>query len=89
LIVWLVAAALGLVIAAAVTLAASQLSSQRIGISGEPLSAGQELVPHARPPAASGHPRPTRPASARPAPHGGSTQSGAVAAGGEDGSGDD
>ena len=36
---------LGLALAAGITLAASQLSSQQIGLSGEPLSAGTELVP--------------------------------------------
>jgi hypothetical protein len=44
-VVWLVAAVIGLALAAGVTLAASQLSSQHIGLSGEPLSAGNELVP--------------------------------------------
>ncbi|MGZ4268516.1 MAG: hypothetical protein ACXVFN_02945 [Solirubrobacteraceae bacterium] len=44
---WIAAAILGLALAAGVTLAASQLSSQRIGLSGEPASAGEELVPHA------------------------------------------
>jgi hypothetical protein len=44
-VAWVVAAVLGLALAAGVTLAASQLSSQHIGLSGEPLSAGDELVP--------------------------------------------
>jgi hypothetical protein len=38
-------ALLGLVIAAGVSLAASRLSSQHIGLSSEPLSAGQQLSP--------------------------------------------
>lgn len=42
---WVIAAILGITIAATLTLAASQLSSQRIGLSGEPLSAGDELAP--------------------------------------------
>jgi hypothetical protein len=46
---WIVAAVLGLVVAVAITLAASQLSSQRVGLSGEPLSAGDQLVPRAQP----------------------------------------
>lgn len=46
-VAWIVAAVLGLALAAGITLAASQLSSQRIGLSGEPLSAGDELVPRA------------------------------------------
>ena len=45
MVAWLVAAVLGLALAAGITLAASQLSSQHIGLSGEPLSAGDELVP--------------------------------------------
>jgi hypothetical protein len=49
LIAWIVAAVLGLALAAGITLAASQLSSQHIGLSGEPLSAGDELVPKTRP----------------------------------------
>jgi hypothetical protein len=44
---WIVAALLGLLLAATVTYAASRLSSQRIGLSGEPTSAGGELVPRA------------------------------------------
>jgi hypothetical protein len=47
-IAWIVAAVLGLALAAGITLAASQLSSQHIGLSGEPLSAGDELVPKSR-----------------------------------------
>jgi hypothetical protein len=38
-------ALLGLVVAAAISLAASRLSSQHIGISSEPLSAGKSLSP--------------------------------------------
>ena len=41
---WTVAAIAGLLVAAGVTLAASKLSSQRIGLSSEPLSAGDELA---------------------------------------------
>jgi hypothetical protein len=48
-IAWVVAAVLGLALAAGITLAASQLSSQRVGLSGEPLSAGDQLVPRAEP----------------------------------------
>jgi hypothetical protein len=47
-VAWIVAAVLGLALAAGITLAASQLSSQHIGLSGEPLSAGDELVPKTR-----------------------------------------
>ena len=42
---WFALAVLGLVIAAGVSLAASRLSSQHIGLSSEPLSAGQQLSP--------------------------------------------
>jgi hypothetical protein len=59
-IAWLVAAVLGLALAAGITLAASQLSSQRVGLSGEPLSAGDRLVPRAQP-------RPTQRRPSRPA----------------------
>lgn len=58
-IAWVVAAVLGLALAAGITLAASQLSSQRVGLSGEPLSAGDQLVPRAQP-------RPTQRRSSRP-----------------------
>lgn len=62
--VWIVAAVLGLALAAGITLAASQLSSQRVGLSGEPLSAGDRLVPRARsrPP----QPRPQQPRPSQP-----------------------
>jgi len=42
---WFALAVLGLVIAAGVSLAASSISSQHIGLSSEPLSAGQGLSP--------------------------------------------
>jgi hypothetical protein len=42
---WLALALLGLAVAAAVSLAASRLSSQHIGLSSEPLTAGQSLTP--------------------------------------------
>jgi hypothetical protein len=58
-IAWVVAAVVGLALAAGITLAASQLSSQRIGLSGEPLSAGAELVPRTTP----------QPSARKPAPH--------------------
>jgi hypothetical protein len=45
---WVVAAVLGLALAAGITFAASQLSSQHVGLSGEPLSAGDELAPRSR-----------------------------------------
>jgi len=42
---WAALALLGLVVAAAISLAASRLSSQHIGLSAEPLGAGQSLTP--------------------------------------------
>jgi hypothetical protein len=46
---WIAIGLLGLALAAGVTYAATQLSSQRIGLSAEPPSAGEELVsPHVR-----------------------------------------
>ena len=61
MITWIVAAVLGLALAAGITLAASQLSSQRVGLSGEPLSAGDRLVPRAQ-----SHPTPPRLKQPRP-----------------------
>jgi hypothetical protein len=71
LIAWIVAAVLGLALAAGITLAAGQLSSQQIGLSGEPLSAGEELVPRRAPapkaakPGAASTPTGTQPAPRR------------------------
>jgi hypothetical protein len=45
---WAVVALVGLVLAACISFAASQLSSQHVGLSGEPLSAGKGLAPHAQ-----------------------------------------
>lgn len=42
---WMLLALLGLVLAAGVTAAASELSSQRVGLASEPLSAGDQLAP--------------------------------------------
>jgi len=55
-------AALGIALAAAVTWGTSQLVSQRIGLSSEPLTAGSRLLP----PAASVVPRPATRAPTRP-----------------------
>ena len=43
--IWVLFALLGLALAAGVSIAASQLSSQRIGLSSEPITAGKRLVP--------------------------------------------
>jgi hypothetical protein len=42
---WVALALLGLVVAAGISLAASRLSSQHIGLSAEPIGAGQSLSP--------------------------------------------
>src|SRR3954468_23553138 len=42
---WILGALAGVVLAAGVTYAASSLSTQRIGLSSEPVSAGQDLAP--------------------------------------------
>jgi len=42
---WIAVGLIGLALAAGVTYAATQLSSQRIGLSAEPASAGEELAP--------------------------------------------
>jgi hypothetical protein len=42
---WLALALLGIVLAAGISLAASRLSSQHIGLSSEPLTAGEGLSP--------------------------------------------
>lgn len=42
---WALAALLGIVLTAAITWATSQLTSQRIGLSSEPVSAGGRLAP--------------------------------------------
>jgi hypothetical protein len=42
---WTTLALLGLALAAGVTLAASELSSQKIGLQSEPLDAGRDLAP--------------------------------------------
>jgi hypothetical protein len=44
-LVWVLAALLGIALTAGVTWASSQLSSQRIGLSAEPISAGVRLAP--------------------------------------------
>jgi hypothetical protein len=58
-VAWVALAIAGLVLAAGVSLAASHLSSQHIGLSSEPLDAGQQLVPKTTPsrPAAKQHHR--------------------------------
>ena len=45
---WTLLALVGLIAAAAISVAASHLVSQRIGLASEPLSAGRELAPPPR-----------------------------------------
>jgi hypothetical protein len=45
LLAWIAVGLVGLALAAGVTYAATQLSSQRIGLLAEPPSAGEELAP--------------------------------------------
>ena len=56
-VIWVLAAVLGLVVAGGVMAAASHLSGQRVGLSSEPLTAGDRLAP-AR--AAAARPRRTK-----------------------------
>jgi hypothetical protein len=44
-VIWILAALGGIVLVAGVTIAASSLSTQAIGLSSEPLSAGEDLSP--------------------------------------------
>lgn len=48
IVAWTLLALLGLALAAGVTLAASELSSQKIGLQSEPLDAGRDLAPPER-----------------------------------------
>ncbi len=69
---WILGALAGVVLAAGVTYAASSLSTQRIGLSSEPVNAGRELAPRAtatRAPTATPSPKPTpRTKKRRPKP---------------------
>jgi hypothetical protein len=60
---WILGALAGVVLAAGVTYAASSLSTQRIGLSSEPVNAGRELAPRAtatRTPTSTPTPKPKR-----------------------------
>jgi hypothetical protein len=46
---WILAAVAGVLLVAGVTAAASSLSTQAIGLSSEPLTAGEQLTPRATP----------------------------------------
>ena len=62
-LLWILGALAGVVLAAGVTYAASSLSTQQVGLSAEPPSAGADLAPSAT---ATATPRPTRTPSPRP-----------------------
>lgn len=69
---WTCLALLGILIAAAVSVAASRLASQQIGLASEPISAGDALAPARRaaqapPERATTKPQPASPASEPPA----------------------
>ena len=60
---WILGALAGVVLAAGVTYAASSLSTQRIGLSSEPVNAGRELAPRAtatRTPTSTPNPKPKK-----------------------------
>ena len=68
---WILGALAGVVLAAGVTYAASSLSTQRIGLSSEPVNAGRELAPRAtarRTPTATPTPKPKEEEAAAPKP---------------------
>ncbi len=65
---WGLAAVAGLAVAAAVTILASSLSSQHIGLSSEPLSAGEGLAPRVEAPIRNARRRAGRDGKARTAP---------------------
>jgi hypothetical protein len=85
---WTLAAVAGLLLAVAVAYAASTLSSSHVGLSSEPLTAGDQLVPRAarptRTPAPARTPTATPTASATATPGGPSPPPA-----GDDSSGDD
>jgi hypothetical protein len=64
---WLGLAMLGILIAAAVSVAASRLASQQIGLASQPISAGDALAPASRE-------KPRHPRPAQPKRHGGAQQ---------------
>jgi len=68
---WILGALAGVVLAAGVTYAASSLSTQRIGLSSEPVNAGRELAPRAtatRTPTSTPTPKPKKQKRRRPKP---------------------
>ena len=59
ILLWTVLALAGLLVAVAVTMAATSLTSQRVGLQSEPLDAGEALAPGARRERATPTPDPT------------------------------
>jgi len=95
---WVGIALVGLVLAAGLTSAAAQLSNQRVGLSSEPLTAGDALAPTPTPtptrtatprPARTATPRPTRTATPSATRTAVPTVAGSGGHGSDDGSGDD
>jgi hypothetical protein len=96
---WIVAAVAGVLLVAGVTAAASSLSTQTIGLSSEPLTAGDDLAPQPtatprkkRKPAARSTPSPTPVPTAPPAvvdDHGGDDHGGGDSSGKGSGGSDD
>ena len=68
ILLWTVLALAGLLVAVAVTMAATSLTSQRVGLQAEPLDAGEALAP--REDRESPRATATRDASATPSPAG-------------------
>jgi hypothetical protein len=68
-VLWILAAIAGVLLVAGVTAAASSLSTQAIGLSSEPLTAGDQLTPRATPTATPRpKPKPRKRAKATPTP---------------------
>jgi hypothetical protein len=62
-VLWFLGALAGVILAAGISYAASSLSTQRVGLSAEPPTAGAELAPRAT---ATPKPRPRRTATPKP-----------------------
>ena len=93
---WAGIALVGLVLAAGLTSVAAQLSNQRVGLSSEPLTAGDALAPTPTPtrtatlrPARTATPRPTRTAAPSVTRTAVPSVAGSGGHGSDDGSGDD
>jgi hypothetical protein len=88
---WAALALLGIVLAAAASYGASELANQPIGLSSEPITAGDQLAPRRTPapkPKATRTPRPKRTPTPTPIPTVDDDSSG-HGSGGDDGGDDD